>query len=488
MAVAQFADGSLELQKGYEELLNACKRLQGAGKELISGGKLLASGVTDLKNGSKEYSSGVNQYMNVITQLSNGYKEFNNGLQTIYQGTKQLNEESTNLKNGSQTILDGLNEIVSQLPENLDLNIPEITPEMLTQLDQLIEGSEQIKNSLEELAKENGGLDLLHKGLTQIKNNLIDLKTQADQFIVPDQDVAPKDANTWKNEMVAMGFSFNGDPAIEVMFYNQLEAMSNLASNYKPAVLMLQGTINGLLDQTNGIPALEYGAGQILDGAKQLSFGYNGTEQNPGLHDSIVQLVNQVKNLANSTEDLTPFLDNYPTLISGLREIRNGYIEFDDGLNAYLDGADQIIAGYEGTDEQIGLLAGSQNIKNGLEVLLNNGDKLKTGGNDLNKGIDEIANGLGLYVNGIDQFNNGLNQYCNEGLFPFKNGLNEYKLGGEKLKTETNNLPNKFEEALREKIEELGKSFEVKSFVSDKNKNISSVQFIIMAEEIPGKE
>jgi hypothetical protein len=48
-------------------------------------------------------------------------------------------------------------------------------------------------------------------------------------------------------------------------------------------------------------------------------------------------------------------------------------------------------------------------------------------------------------------------------------------------------LPQKFEDAIRELMEEYGESFEIKSFVSDKNKDVASVQFVFMTEEIPPK-
>jgi hypothetical protein len=57
------------------------------------------------------------------------------------------------------------------------------------------------------------------------------------------------------------------------------------------------------------------------------------------------------------------------------------------------------------------------------------------------------------------------------------------------MRDETSDLRSLFDEAIREKLAEFtNEGFEPVSFVSRKNKEISSVQFVLMTEEIPPLE
>jgi len=51
---------------------------------------------------------------------------------------------------------------------------------------------------------------------------------------------------------------------------------------------------------------------------------------------------------------------------------------------------------------------------------------------------------------------------------------------------ETKDLREKFMTAMQEKLDELsGEEYEIRSYASDKNKDVASVQFVIMTEEVP---
>lgn len=502
--IAEFADGAAKLRKGHQELLDAFGKVRDGSSQLVSGGQRLASGADKLKTGIKDYTSGVDRYTQGVGQLSNGYRAFDEGLQAMYRGTKQLNAEGARLKEASVAILQGLNQIVAQLPppESLEgMELPAFTPEMLAQLDALAAGSAEFRGALAQLAAADGGPAKLYAGLTQMREQLTLLKQQADQFTIPDDDINPMTAVQWYGYLASLGFTFAGTPGNDALLYNQLAGMSQLAAGYKPAVQMLRGTIDGLLDQTQGVPALENGAGQLLGALQQLSANYGG------IHDGLTALVNQVKGFAGLAGSVAPLLSGYADLVNGLHQLQAGYagvydangkpvagpdgqpmIGFHNGLAAYLDqGVGGLIAGYEGVNGKPGILSGSAGIKKGLAELAKNGNQLSAGGRELRNGVSQTGQGISDYVGGVSSFRKGLDRYRADGLVPYSDGLKEFSDGAERFKEETGDLSGKFEEALREMLKEYQGSFEVKSFVSEENKDVASVQFVLMTEEIPPK-
>lgn len=509
--IAEFADGATKLRQGYKKLLDAYNKMRDGGGKLVSGGKELTSGADQLKAGVGEYTSGVDSYVRGVQQLSSGYQAFDHGVLAMYQGTQQLKGEGARLLNASSSILAGLSEIVDRLPppESFDgVEIPEITPEMENELEKLKQGSELMRTGLIALAADGGGVAQLVFGLGQVREQLNFLKTQAAQFPIPMTPVVSREAYEWQTYMAAMGFTFNGLPGADQAFYSQLAEMSKYASDYRAAVIMLRGAIEGLLIQ---ISALETGANAILSTVQGLSRLYNGyfegSERVPGIHDGLVELVDGVLELAGLSDKFSPLIDQYSQLVDGLQQLRTGYagkydasgqpvigadgkpmIGFHNGLKAYFDqGVGGLLAGYEGGSGQPGLLAGAKEIKQGLGVLANSGRQITSGGTELVKGIDKAGRGISDYVAGVSTLSKGLDRYRSDGLIPYYDGLVKFEEGGKTLKDETSNLPQKFEDAIRELMEEYGESFELKSFVSDKNKDVASVQFVFMTEEIPPK-
>ena len=72
---------------------------------------------------------------------------------------------------------------------------------------------------------------------------------------------------------------------------------------------------------------------------------------------------------------------------------------------------------------------------------------------------------------------------------PYSGGLDDYTAGMGELKDQTSDLKEQFMEALEDRLAEFtGEDFEVRSFVSDRNTDVVSVQFVLMTEEIPPLE
>lgn len=116
-------------------------------------------------------------------------------------------------------------------------------------------------------------------------------------------------------------------------------------------------------------------------------------------------------------------------------------------------------------------------MKNGTSELLAGITELKDGTTTLYNGAVEIRDGVAELLDGAITLYDGTVELY-DGTVTLKDGTLEFK-------EETDGLENELKDKINDAIRDiLGSDFEVISFVSDKNKNVESVQFVIQSEAI----
>ncbi|WP_237563627.1 YhgE/Pip domain-containing protein [Halalkalibacter okhensis] len=151
-----------------------------------------------------------------------------------------------------------------------------------------------------------------------------------------------------------------------------------------------------------------------------------------GTCGAVNEISNQLRTMAS--ELLVAFesmegLDGLAELEEGIGLLANNYGEFHAGLISYTDGVAQLADSY----------------------------------NDIATGFGEVANGTSELNNGVEELHDGTAE----------------------LADSTNDLPEKMQEEIDAMREQFDKSdFEPVSFVSPKNTNVASVQFILKTEPI----
>lgn len=503
--IAAFAEGSDRLRTGYGELMGAFDELRGGSYELVHGGQQLAAGVNQLKSGVNQYTSGVSQYVDGARKASSGYSQFDKGLSEMHAGVKTLNNEGKTLLSASSSIRDALIELASKLPppDQIAAQIPSFSEADLAQLDQLVDGSEQFRDGLHAIGKSDGGMYQLWQGLVTLNGSLATAKQAADQIPVPQVSSF--------EELLALyeGITITGDPEKVTAYYTM---MTRIVAGYAASYGLLQATLTGLTDQEMGVPALVSGAHQLYDGLRQLDSAYYGTtnsdgSHSPGIHDAIVMIRDRIRDMADSAgTSLGDVMEQYSQLYYGIQALRNGYagvydaqgnpvpdasgnrqVGFHQGLTLYMtDGVGGLLSGFEGSAGKPGLIEGSASIKQGLSTLASQGSTLQNAGSTISQGISRTSSGINTYVDGVNRFQSGLGEYQDQGMNPFEEGIIEFDEGAQKMMEETKDLREKFMTAMQEKLDELsGEEYEIRSYASDKNKDVASVQFVIMTEEVP---
>lgn len=257
-------------------------------------------------------------------------------------------------------------------------------------------------------------------------------------------------------------------------FEQQLSDLANAIKELDDGALGLLDGVNrlseGMEKYINGIKSLNDGLEKFSDSTNHLYEGAsllkNGLSELDDQKDSLLNgalaiqqatfdTVNaQLDGMGLGLPPLTP--ENYSTILSGLpgmasvKEQLDGIVQFTQGLKNYLDGVSQLDSGASD------LLAGISDFKSYSSIIVASAKELYTAGSELNSAIKNLRNGLALY-----------------------------KDGTEKLKDGTSGIDSEIYDRIEEILATIGgKDDDLVSFVSDKNTNISAVQFAMKTDAI----
>lgn len=492
--IREFADGQRELANGSKQFENGLKKYSGGIDQLVSqlsqlsgGMDDLKSGLIQLKNGSDQlkdgmiqYTNGIKEYTDGVTQIYDGHLKFTDGIKTMGIESKQLIEAGDQLVGGSKQILDGLsilNKIdltdritledlkkiepiidkIVKFWDDVQAKIEQLTSEevliALTTSKEILEGS---INAIEK-AQETLDVDKILSDL-EIENpnnpdvlKLIEYINKANDYI----SKAKKDLNR-VYQLISL-YTDNEEKLDELLNYiekynkeinEKLKPLKDALDNYNPedaynAIVQISSFgkqyekfHNGLVQYTNGTKELVNGINnQLLSGSQQID---NGLKQ---------------------------LSDNGAFLVKGGARISDGMVEISRGLAT--------IVSHLNFDDMSQILQ----LKYGMDALVGNYSKISNGQLELANGADALANGLNEYRNGFGMFKDGIGQ--------FADGVNELTQGTNTLKNKTQGMTQLMENQIQQAMSAfLKKGFKLESFVSEKNTNISLVQFVYLSDAI----
>jgi putative membrane protein len=235
-----------------------------------------------------------------------------------------------------------------------------------------------------------------------------------------------------------------------------LEGLKQLADGMNEYTEGLRAYRNGIRQFADGFGDLSDGIGAIDLGLKELA-SQNDTLNGGAmaLQQAAFDAVNaQLAGMGLGLPSLTP--DNYSQLLSSIPNLvpvklqLDGVMQFTQGLKAYTDAVAQLSKGASGA------AGGASAIKSSLSELYASADTLYGAASDLNTAVKSLRDGLASYKEGTQQF-----------------------------KDSTSGMDTDIDEQIDKLLSEItGSDGEVVSFVSDKNTNITSVQFVLKTTPI----
>lgn len=246
-----------------------------------------------------------------------------------------------------------------------------------------------------------------------------------------------------------------------------IEVLDDGAGDLLEGIKKLSDGINdyveGLNAFNNGIEQLSSGAKELYTGASSLSYGISElAKQNDNINNGAIALQNasfdavnaQLQGMGLGLPVLTP--DNYSTVLSNIPDLAvvklqlDGIIQFVQGLKGYTDGVAQ----------------------------------LDTGANKLSEGVKKFRDSSGEIAASANAIYDGATK-INSGIKELKVGMTSYKEGTNEFRSQASNINSEIDKQISELMNEIFGSNEiVESFVSEKNKDIDSVQFVLKTSPI----
>ena len=397
----------------------------------------------------------VSQLMDAVDQLDQGAAALSDGSESVKGGTSQVKEGASTLHSG-----------VSQLDEGVV---------------SLQKGLDTVQQGLNAL---NSQSSTLTNGSKEFQSALLTIQSAVDSLSVTNEDLsalatASGEIRQGIDDLYSGAMSLQENLGVAqykaVLAQNGLD-VDSLKSQNASAVETIQ-SYESLLEQMSGIPGLsgvvEQYKSQLLGTAEQIksllnanSAALQGTEsyldqvsaQLPALTQGLSQLKTQYETFDNSISQLVNALGNMTgsmaALAGGINQLADQYSTLDSGIDGYTDGVAQLAAGYSQVMEGVSSLA------QGSKVLV-------SGSGDLYDGTVELYDGVASLCDGAQEMASGTGEFRQE-------------------------APNMREE-LEGKIDSLmdslgGNQGSVESFVSEKNTQVDSVQFVLQTAAIQKSE
>lgn len=298
---------------------------------------------------------------------------------------------------------------------------------------------------------------------TVLPGNVFDATVTAD---IRDFEMDPVTINGIK---LSLGLTFDSDQftgqiseltdAIKDLDHGAAELLEGL----NQLSIGMQKYIDGMKAFTDGLGQLSTGADQLNTGATALNSGLSQlTSQNESLIHGALAIqqatfdsVNaQLTEMGLGLPILTP--ENYHAILSPIPQLAevksqlDGVVQFTQGLKGYMDGMVQLSMG--ATD----LERGTGEFKSSSSLIASSANEIYAAGFELNHAIKKLTNGLASYKKGTKQLRDG-----------------------------TSGMSSQMNAQIDEMLGSIsGNGDKVVSFVSEKNTNVSSVQFVLKTDSI----
>ncbi len=416
-----------------------------------------------------EIQSKIDEIIGVVNDLDTGADELNDGAKELYDGTCTLNDKVGELyigvgalNSGAGDLSSGLAEITKKNKELLDgayaafeglcaasetilnaeltkngLQTVTLTPEnyasVLTDLLKTMDADSVYemaynKALAEVTAQVNANADAIYAGYVEQNADAIYLtyvQSQADTLYV---QVA---AQAVLEQLIASGYTQEQATAyLQTAEGQALIAQAVAAMTEEQKQQIITAAVANLTDEQKA--QIKAGAVESLtdEQKEQIKNGYiEQMMKSKEVTDQITAAVSAANSAAASVAELKGQLDNYSLFYDGLKQYTSAVSSAANGANT---------------------------LKLNMETLYANIGTLKTSVGDLNDGVKDLF----------------------DGTTELKNGTSEFV-------TETDGIETEVSGEIDSMISSAtGSDVEITSFVSDKNTNVKSVQFVIQTEAI----
>ncbi|MGN1048209.1 MAG: hypothetical protein ACI4QZ_06340 [Eubacteriales bacterium] len=373
-----------------------------------------------------------------LSDLKNGAKELDDGANELYNGAKEVKDGASDLKDGIEKLRDGIDTAQKGLEElnskssELKNGSEEIKNALITirsSLSAVSEGTDELEQLTAASAQISSGIDSLCSGIATLQSSL--------------------SVDGYKTALRANGLD------VDALREGNDQAINQLTSQIAELKAAL-AQIQNLPEQAEQASALSAQIAQL---------------------ETIAQLLSGNNAMISATETyMTAVSGATEQLLSGANELNIKYAEFDAAICSLADYLSKMMA-------DMSLLS------DGINTLASEYAKLDDGIIEYTDGVKKLYDGFAEISDGARELVDG-GIALSEGTEELVSGAEELKDGTGKLRKETDLIDSAATEELSDILDSMTKEYETVSFISDKNTEVSSVQFVINTEavEIPEPE
>lgn len=416
---------NLNVEIDDAELMDKVIEIMDATKELNDGAIELSDGANKLSDGGNNLNEGANSLYKGAGTLDDGIVTLSRGITTMQAGLNTLNSKSETLTGGSKQVLDALTTIQSSLTS------VSVSTE---QLEQLTGSSASIKQGISNLydgavtLQTNLSYESYKAAMNQNGLDLNQLKAGNSAAITSlSEQIANLQVSLEQLKSIP-GYESNEENAAKVSdLENQITSLSNI-------VTLLTGNNAAIGGTETYFNTVSSGVASLVNGLSDLKTNYEVFDS------AIVSLANTLSGLAV----------NMSTLKSGIDQLVNNYTMLDTGISEYTSGVATVAASYS-------------QLVDGVSTLASGSKELLEGSGTLKQGTAELYNGIVTLCNGTTELHDGTSEFYEKTL----------------------DMDTQVEDSIDEMIASIsGEETEIVSFVSEKNKKVESVQFVIKTAAI----
>lgn len=411
------------------ELMDKVTQIMDAAKELNDGAGTLLDGMDSLTEGGSSLTDGADSLDQGINSLDNGIKNLKTGVTDMQTALNTLNGQSGTLTDGSGQILEALQTIQAELSKvSVDTS----------QLEQLTGSSSAIRQ----------GIADAYNGVAALKANVsyagyksamssnglnIDNLQNGNAEAINTISAQISQLNNSINQLKAMP-----DYAENEVYQQQVTQMQAQISSLTQTVTLLKGNQAAIGGTEQYLNSVSQGAGTLADGLGQLNNNY-------AAFDAAI---------SNLEDTLSGLSGNVSTLKNGIDQLTANYTKLDQGVDDYTARVNAITKAYT----------------------------------KIHSGTVSLSDGSGKLVEGSKTLKNGTSDLY-QGMLTLGDGTKELKDGTQEFYDQTDGMDTKIEDTMNEMLDSLsGGDNETESFVSEKNGNVESVQFVIKTDAVEKKE
>lgn len=413
------------------------KDLQEAVVDVDDGAKELKDGSNELKDGVQDANSGAGKLKDGVNKLNNGGKDLSTGVESLEEGIKEMEAAVSTLASKSSSLTKGSKQVKSALAK--------------------------IKKALNNVKASSSDLKKLAASSTQIKSGIVSLVTGLETM---SSSIDTYNAELKKNGLSASSLISNNKEMI-TMLNGQITALNKSLSSATDAQ---KASINSQINLYKKMIQLLTGNSGVLSADKQLINGFDSAldaSNKKGIMYGAKQLKEKYTGFDTAIQEMVTSLGNtmtnLVTLKNAINTLNTQYTALNSGIIEYTGGVNKINASFSK------ITAGTSTLVRGTQDLYKGTQSLYKGTSDLYEGTQKLQEGSTALYDGTRELYNGTKKFVDE----------------------TKDLDQEVDDEIDDMIKSFTNSdFQVVSFVSDKNTNVDTVQFVIRTNkiEIPEEE